>query len=113
LNIESIPPCKNLMPGWNNQESQKKSTSVILQNSFSSSNLSHNVDNGNNNSFTFTAAVAAWQRRWQWRQSGGSGSGGSLMGTQWQRWQRGNGSSVAVVAAWRQWRGSMVAAVVA
>jgi hypothetical protein len=45
------------MPSWNNPESRKKSTSVILHNSFSSSNQSHNVDNGNGGSLV-TAAVA-------------------------------------------------------
>ncbi len=85
LNIGSIPPCKNLMPGWNNQEGQKKSTSVILQNSFSLSNLSCNVDNGNGGSLV--VAAAAWQQWRRWWRCGVSDSGGSLGVTWWWRWQ--------------------------
>ncbi len=58
--------------------------SVILQNSFSLSNISCNEDNGNGGSFMVTAA--AWQCRWRWQQRGVSGSGGSL-GVTW-RWKR-------------------------
>jgi hypothetical protein len=48
------------MPSWDNQKSQMKSMSVMLQNSFSLSNLSFNVDNGE-----------GWY--------GGSGDGGILV----------------------------------
>jgi hypothetical protein len=72
------------MPDRNNQESQKKSTSVILQNSFSLSNISCNVDNGNGSSLV--AAAAAWQRQRQWWRRGASESGGSLGVT--RRWRR-------------------------
>jgi hypothetical protein len=71
--------CKNLTQSWKNQESQKKSTSVILHNSFSSSNLSHNVDNGNGGSLA--VAATAWQWCRQWQRCGGSGGGGSLVAT--------------------------------
>jgi hypothetical protein len=63
-NIGSISLCKNSMPGQNNQEGQKKSTSVILQNSFSLSNLSCNVDNGNGGSLVAAAAAWQWWRQW-------------------------------------------------
>jgi hypothetical protein len=100
------------MPGWNNQEeSQKKSTFVILQNFFSLSNISCNVDNGNGGSLV--AAAAAWQCWWQWQRRGVSGSGGSLGVTRRLRQQHSSGNSVAVVAVWRQQRGSMVVAVAA
>jgi hypothetical protein len=39
-----------LTPSWNNQESQTKSMSVMIQSSFSLSNLSPNVDNGDTGS---------------------------------------------------------------
>jgi hypothetical protein len=68
------------MPSQNNQESWEKSMAVILQNSFSSSNLSHNVDNGNGGSLAAAVVAWPWQRLW-WRH-GGSGSGASLVVTQ-------------------------------
>ncbi len=83
-NIRSIPPCKNATPGWNNQESQKKSMSVILQNSFSLSNISWDVDNGDGGSLV--VAAAAWQCQRRWGQHGVSGGGGSLGVT--RRWRR-------------------------
>jgi hypothetical protein len=87
--------------------------SVILQNSFSSSNLFHNVDKGNSGSLA--AAVAAWQSQLRWQRCGGSGSGsgGSLVVTRRQRRQQGGSNSVAVAAVWRQQCGSMVAEVAA
>jgi hypothetical protein len=54
------------MSSWNNQESQTQSMSALLQNSFSLSNLSCNVDNGNGSAMP----VAWWQ--WQWGQLGGN-----------------------------------------
>jgi hypothetical protein len=48
------------MPSWNIQESQKKLMSVSIHNSFSSANLSHNVDNCG--SGCFAAAVTAWHQ---------------------------------------------------
>ncbi len=90
-----------------NWESQIKSTSVILQNSFSLSNISCNVDNGNGGGLL--VAVAAWRCRQRWRQHGVSGGGGSLGVTLRWRWQRGGGNSVAVAAVWWQQRGSMKA----
>jgi hypothetical protein len=85
-NIGSIPLCKNLMPGWNNQEGRKKSTSVILQNSISLSNLSCNIDNSSGSSLVATAA--AWQRQRRWWQRGISDNGGSLGVIRQWRWQR-------------------------
>ncbi len=58
--------------------------SVILQNSFSLSNISCNVDNGDNGSLV--VAAAAWQRWQHWRWRGVSGGGGSLVVA--QRWWR-------------------------
>jgi hypothetical protein len=104
--LKASPPCKNLMPSWNNQESWKKSTPAILQNIFSLSKLSHSVDNGGSGSLV--ASRVAWQwRRW-WQKHGGSGSGDSLVAT--RRRRRQHGGSVAVAAGWQQQRGSMVAA---
>ncbi len=109
--IDLIKDEFNLMPDrlrcQNNQESWEKSMPIILQNSFLSSNLSHNADNSNGSNLE--AAVAAWQKWqwWQWR--GGSGSGGRLVVTRQQRQQHGGGNSVAVVAVWQQQCGSMVA----
>ncbi len=80
----------------------------MLQNSFSLSNLSSNVDNDNGGSLV--AAVAAWQRQrwWQrWQRCGGSGSGGSLVVTWRQTRQHGDGNSLVVGAVWRQKRGSI------
>jgi hypothetical protein len=85
-NIGSIPPCENLMPGQNNREGQKKSTSVIIQNSFSLSNLSCNVDNGNGGSLV--VAAAAWQQQRRWWRCGVSDTGSSLGVTRQWRWQR-------------------------
>jgi hypothetical protein len=45
------------MPSWNNQEIQTKSMSAMLQNSFSLSNLSCNVDKGNSGSLVAAAAA--------------------------------------------------------
>jgi hypothetical protein len=64
------------MPGQNNQERQKKSMSVILQNFFSLSNISCNLDNGDGSSLV--VAAAAWQRCWRWQWHDVSGSGSSL-----------------------------------
>ncbi len=64
---------------------------------FLSSNLSHNVDNGDGGSLA--AAAAAWQRRQRWRQRGGSGGGDGLVVTRRRRRQRGSSS----MAAW-WWR---------
>jgi hypothetical protein len=58
--------------------------SVILQNSFSLSIISCNVDNGNGGSLV--AAAAAWQCRWRWQRCGVSGSAGRLGVT--RRWRR-------------------------
>jgi hypothetical protein len=58
------------MPSWNIQESQQKLMSVSLHNSFSSSNLSHNVDNGGGS--CLAVAVAAWRQLC-------SSSGGSVV----------------------------------
>jgi hypothetical protein len=59
--------------------------SVILQNSFSLSNISCNVDNGNGSSLV--VALAAWQR-WQWWWWCGVSGGGSRLGVTWRwRWQ--------------------------
>ncbi len=85
MNIGCILPCKNSMPSQNNQESQTQSMSALLQNSFSLSNLSCNVDKGNGGSLV--EAVAGWQHRqwwWRWQRHGGRGSGGSLVVT-WRR----------------------------
>ncbi len=71
-------------PRLDNRESQKKSTSVFLQNSFSLSNISCNVDNGNGGSLV--VAAAAWQHRRRWWRRGVSGGSGSLGVTrQWRR----------------------------
>ncbi len=54
--------------------------SALLQNYFSLSNLSCNVDKGSGGSLM--EAVAGWQRRqwwWQWRRRDGSGGVGSLV----------------------------------
>ncbi len=59
--------------------------SVILQNSFSLSNISCNVDNGNSSSLV--VAAAAWQHQQQWRRRGVSGGCGSLGVTSWWRRQ--------------------------
>jgi hypothetical protein len=80
--------------------------SVILQNSFSSSNLSHNVDNGDGGSLVVAVAAWQWQRQWQW--CGGSGSDGSSMITRRWRQQRSGSNSIAMALVWRQQRGSMV-----
>jgi hypothetical protein len=85
--------------------------SAILQNSFPSSNKSHNVDNGNGSSLA--VAVAAWQRRQCWWQCGSSGSGSSLVATRRRRRQHGGGNSVAVAAVWWQQCGSLVEAAAA
>jgi hypothetical protein len=63
-----------------------KSMSVILQNSFSLSNSSFNVDNGNGGSLV--AAAVAWQWQKRWLQCGVGDSGGSLGVTRRWRWQR-------------------------
>jgi hypothetical protein len=60
-----------------------KLMSVMLQNLFSSSNLSCNVDNANG-------------------QYGGSGDGGILVASRGQTRQRGRGNSLVVVAVWQQ-----------
>jgi hypothetical protein len=61
--------------------------SVILQNSFSLSNLSCNVDNRDGGSLVVAAAAWQWQRRW-WRRRGVSDSGRSLAVIWRWRWQR-------------------------
>jgi hypothetical protein len=71
------------MPSWDNQISQTKSMSVMLQNSFSLSNLSCNVDNAD-----------GWYV--------GSGDGGMLVVLRRHTWQRGCGNSLVVVAVWQQ-----------
>ncbi len=118
MNIGRIPPCKNSMPSWNNQESQTQSMSALLQNSFSLSNLSCNVDYGNISSLV--EAVAGWQCRWwwwRWQQHGGSGGGGSLVVTRrqirpalGQRQQHSGGGGeyqCCKVAAWQHDGGNM------
>jgi hypothetical protein len=86
--------------------------SALLQNSFSLSNLSCNVDNGNGGSLV--EAVAGWQCQqwwWRWQQHGGSGGGGSLVVTQRQHSQHwGGGSSTAAVVGASVLQGSSMAA---
>jgi hypothetical protein len=95
--------------------------SVILHHSFSSSNLSHNIDKGNSGSLATAAAVAAAWWQWQWRQLSGNtvaeaavlwrwqcSSGGSLVAAAWQHGDAG-GSTVAAVAAAVLRSGSMAA----
>ncbi len=104
------------MPSRNNQESRTQSMSALLQNSFSLSNLSCNLDNGNGGSLV--EAVAGWQCRywwWRWRQHGGSGGGGNLVVTQWWtrpalgQWRQHSGGSGGISAARRQHGSTMVA----
>jgi hypothetical protein len=65
--------------------------SVMLQNSFSLSNLSCNVNNAN-----------GWY--------GGSGDGGILAVSRGQTRQRGRGNSLVVVTVWQQKCGSTATA---
>jgi hypothetical protein len=77
--------------------------SALSQNSFSLSNLSCSVENGNNGSLV--EAVAWW---WRLRQRGGSGSEGSLVVTwrwTWPAlgwWPQHSGSGGGISAARRQ-----------
>jgi hypothetical protein len=90
--------------------------SALLQNYFSLSNLSCNVDKGNGGSLV--EVVAGWQCQrwwWQWRRHGGSGGVGSLVVTwRWtqlalgQRRQHSSGGSN--ISAARQQHGSMMVA---
>jgi hypothetical protein len=86
--------------------------SALLQNYFSLSNLSCNVENGDNGSLV--EAVEWW---WRWRRGGGSGGGGQLgdntaadtasigavAAAQWQWWWY----QCCEVAAWQHDGGDM------